>query len=325
VSDTSHSPLGPKLAHRYTIVRSIGAGGMAEVFLARATGEAGFEKLVALKVLHANLARNQKAVDHFLDEARLASRLTHPNIVQITDLGRSGDDYFIAMEYIEGCDLDHLLRTARARGRLVPVAIGLTILRKVCDGLHAAHSASGPDGAPLDLVHRDVKTANVLLSKDGVVKISDFGIAKASQQLHVTSIGETKGTAAVMAPEQRIGKSVDRRADVYGVGALGYELLTGAEINLDLAALLHLSPAGWPHLPPASQVRSELPPELDAVLVRALSFEAAGRQASCAELEAELDDIAARHGLLASDKQIAQWVEGELAEMAAGKSGDAVA
>jgi serine/threonine-protein kinase len=292
---------------------------MAEVFLARATGEAGFEKTVALKVLHASLARNQRAVAHFLDEARLASRLSHPNIVQITDLGRAGEEYFIAMEYVEGSDLDQLLYGARRRGVQVPIPIALTILRRVCDGLHAAHMALGPDGLPLHLVHRDVKSANVLLSTNGVVKIVDFGIAKASQQLHVTSLGETKGTAAVMAPEQRIGKPVDRRADVYGAGALGYELLVGAEVNLDLAALIHLSVDGWPHLRLPSEVRPELPRELDAVLFRALAFEPDQRHDSCAALEEDLDRIAAHYGLNATDKQIAQWMAGERAEAAAAR------
>ncbi len=299
---------------RYQIIRPLGAGGMAQVFLARVQGEAGFEKQVALKIMHRELAQQQKAVEHFLDEARLASRLTHPNIVQITDLGKVDNDYFIAMEYIDGCDLDQLLRGARERGVQVPVRIALTIVRKVCDGLHAAHTATDANGAPLELVHRDVKCENVMMSRAGAVKIADFGIAKANQQTpHRTQIGEVKGTAAFMAPEHRTGQKVDRRADEYGVGAIAYVILTGAEINLDLAQLAHLGRQGWPHLTPPTQVRSELPAELDAIVFKALSFEKDDRYADCAALEDALEAVATKHGLNASDKQLAAWVEGELA------------
>jgi serine/threonine-protein kinase len=287
------------------------------VYLARATGEAGFEKAVALKVLHANLAQRQDVVAYFLDEARLASGLIHPNIVQIQDLGLAGNAYYIAMELVDGADLDRLLTASRAAGQLVPVAVALTVLRKMCDGLHAAHTAVASDGQPLALVHRDVKSANVLLSRDGVVKIGDFGIVKANQQLHVTAVGQASGTPAVMAPEQRMGGAVDRRADVYGVGAVAYQILTGREVNLDLVALMPRGVEGWPHLPPPSQVRPELPPELDGIVLRALSFDPESRQSSCAELEDHLDQVATRHGLWASDKDVARWLSALLATLPA--------
>jgi hypothetical protein len=302
---------------RYALVRLLGSGGMADVYLARATGEAGFEKPVALKLLHANLARQDAAVAYFLDEARLASGLIHPNIVQIQDLGIAGDAYYIAMELIDGADLDRLLRACRAAGQRVPVAVALTILRKICDGLHAAHSAIAADGQHLALVHRDVKSANVLLSRDGVVKIGDFGIVKATQQLHVTAVGQASGTPAVMAPEQRMGGPIDRRADVYGVGAIAYEILTGAEVNLDLVLLMPRGVDGWPHLPAPTQLCPDLPPELDGIVLRALSFDPGGRQNSCADLEHELEHVATRHGLWASDKDVARWLAAVMSTMPA--------
>jgi hypothetical protein len=302
---------------RYALVRLLGSGGMADVYLARSTGEAGFEKPVALKVLHASLARRQDAVAYFLDEARLASGLIHPNIVQIQDLGIAGDAYYIAMELIDGADLDRLLRACRAAGQRVPVAVALTILRKMCDGLHAAHTAHASDGQPLALVHRDVKSANVLLSRDGIVKIGDFGIVKANQQLHVTAIGQASGTPAVMAPEQRMGGPIDRRADVYGVGAVAYEILTGREVNLDLVLLMPRGVDGWPHLPAPSLVCPDLPPELDGIVLRALSFDANARQNSCADLEHELEHVATRYGLWASDKDVARWLSAVLATLPA--------
>jgi hypothetical protein len=294
---------------RYNLVRTLGAGGMAEVYLARITGEAGFEKDVALKIMHKNLATDQKVVDLFLDEARLVSRLHHPNILQISDLGKSGDDYFIAMEFVDGWDLDRLVKAAAARGQGVPLRVALAVLRKICDGLHAAHTAHDADGKPLELVHRDVKAENVLCSRAGAVKVGDFGIAKANQQVHKTQIGELKGTAAYMAPEHRTGQDVDRRADVYGVGAIAYELLTGTEVNLDLAMLAHLGRQGWPHLKPPSTVRPELPAELDALVWKALAFDRADRFDSCDAFEEALADIVARYGLTASDKVVAQWVQ----------------
>jgi serine/threonine protein kinase len=282
------------------------------VYLARATGEAGFERPVALKVLHPHMARRPEAVNHFLDEARLASRLDHPSIVAVHDLGRTGNEYFIAMEYVDGPDLDRLLRSMRDRAAQVPLAVALTILRRVCDGLHAAHTAVGDDGAPLHLIHRDVKTGNVLLSRQGAVKIGDFGIARAATTIRTTTIGETKGTAEVMAPEQRMGHDIDVRADVFAVAALGYELLTGAAVNLDLAILAQLGVEGWPHLPMPSTLRPELPVELDAILIGALAYERSGRPDSCAALEEKLAAAATRHGLVCGDKEIAAWLATEL-------------
>jgi tRNA A-37 threonylcarbamoyl transferase component Bud32 len=300
---------GGAMLGRYQLLRRLGAGGMAEVFLAKVHGEAGFSKRVAVKVMHSHLAGRQAALDHFLDEARLASQLAHPNIAQIIDLGRVEDDYFIAMEYIEGCDLERVLAGLRARGLQVPLDIGLAILRRVCDGLDFAHRAVDAGGTPLGLVHRDVKAANVLVSRQGQVKIVDFGIAKAATQVHVTQIGETKGTPSVMAPEQRMGQLVDARADVYSVAALAYELLCGVEVNLDVIFATQRGIDGWPHLPPPSTVRADLPPALDPVLLQALAWEPAARPTSCAVLEESLDAIARGQGLAASDKDLARWLD----------------
>jgi serine/threonine-protein kinase len=297
---------------RWEIVRRLGSGGMADVFLARSRGEAGFEKLVALKVMHAHLARNTRAVELFLDEARLAARVVHPNVVQIQDLGKIGTDYVIVMEFVEGVDLEKLLMSARAGGRQVPLPVALGILRRICDGLNAAHRAVAADGTRLNIVHRDVKSANVLVSRQGAVKVVDFGIAKAAQQSHLTVAGETKGTPSMMAPEQRVGETVDVRADVYSVAAVGYELVTGAGVNLDLAALAHLGIDNWPHLPRPSEVRPGIPEELDPVLLGAMSFDREKRPADCAVFEATCEAIAERHNLSASDKDIARWVDAEL-------------
>ena len=311
---------------RYTVLRRLGSGGMADVYLARAEGEAGFERQVALKVMHDEFARNPKFVSHFLDEARLAPRLIHPNIVSVTDLGKEGDSYVIAMEYVDGADLHRLIQSAASRAAQIPASVALAIVRRVCDGLHFAHAAVDGEGQPLHLVHRDVKNANVFVARNGSVKVGDFGIAKiaGASRTAKTEIGEVKGTAAYMAPEQRTGQEVDARADVYAVGAICYELVTGREINLDLAMLAHLGRDGWPHLAAPSTVRPELPPELDALVFRAMAFERDDRFASCEELEQAIADIAQRHGLTAGDKDIARWIAGELAVLPDADQADAM-
>ena len=300
---------------RWEIIRRLGSGGMADVYLARARGEAGFEKQVAVKVMHPHLARNERAVEHFLDEARLASRIDHPNVVQIQDLGKVGNDYIIVMEFVDGIDLEKLLASARTAQRPVPVDVALGILCRVCDGLNAAHNSRTVDGGPMNLVHRDVKSANVLVSKQGGVKVVDFGIAKAASQSHLTVAGETKGTPSMMAPEQRVGETVDVRADVYSVGAVAYEILTGHGVNLDLAVLAHLGVENWPHLPMPSTLRPQLPIELDALLMQCMSFDREKRPATAAALESAFEAIMKKHALTASDKDIARWVTSEAAAL----------
>jgi tRNA A-37 threonylcarbamoyl transferase component Bud32 len=315
---TSFNPnnLGPgSLVGRWEVVKRLGSGGMADVYLAQARGEAGFEKLVAIKVMHSHLARNTRAVEHFLDEARLAARVSHPNVVQIQDLGKIGDDYVIVMDYVDGVDLERLLASARLAQRPVPVNVALGILCRICDGLHAAHKATAPDGTPLGIIHRDVKSANVLVSKQGGVKVVDFGIAKATAQSHMTVAGETKGTPSMMAPEQRVGEKVDVRADVYSVAAVGFEVLTGHGVNLDLAALAHLGVENWPHLPLPSSLRPHLPTEIDQIVLGAMTFDRERRPADCAAFEAKLEGVMKAHNLSASDKDIARWVESELSDL----------
>ena len=299
---------------RYSVIRRLGSGGMADVYLARAQGEAGFERLVALKVILEDMAANPKFVNHFLDEARLASNLSHPNIIAITDLGQEDGKYVIAMEYVDGADLERLMHSVARRQVHIPIGVGLAIVRHICDGLHYAHTAVDARGEALHLVHRDVKSANVFVARTGAVKVGDFGIAKAAgptRQVR-TEVGEIKGTAAYMSPEQRVGQHVDRRADIYAVGAICYELLTGRVINLDFAMLAHLGRDGWPHLPPPSTVRPELPAELDAIVFRAMAFEPDSRFGSCEELELALAAVVERHGLWVSDKIIARWISDEL-------------
>jgi hypothetical protein len=313
--------LGPgAVLGRWEIVQRLGSGGMADVFKARSLGEAGFAKMVALKVMHGHLARSPRAVDHFLDEARLAAQIHHPNVVQILDLGKIGNEYAIAMEFVDGVDLDRLLQGARASGRAVPLNVAVGVLRRICDGVAAAHNAVGADGTPLQIVHRDIKAANVLVSRQGSVKVVDFGIAKAAVQSHFTVAGETKGTPSMMAPEQRVGDVVDKRADVYSLAAVGYELLTGAAVNLDMATIAHLGIAGWPHLPKPSELRPGVPVEFDNILLKAMAYERTDRPDSCEIFEAQIEQVAQLYALAASDKDIGRWVANEMQSGTDGES-----
>ena len=312
---TPGAPTPVRSIGRYEILRSLGEGGMAEVYLAKSTGEAGFEKRIALKVLNQQSAADPAAVEHFLDEARLAAHLTHPNVVQIADLGKAGDAYYIAMEFVDGSDLNHLMADCRARGERVPPAIALTLIRQICAGLHAAHTCHTADGTPLGIVHRDVKSGNVFVSRNDVVKIGDFGIAKARERVRRTEIGMVKGTAEYMAPEQRVGQDVDPRADQYSVGAIAYELLAGELINLDFARLAHLGTRDWPHLKPLSQIHADLPVALDGVIFQALAYSPADRFASCDAFADALADIAQKHNLVVADKVVAKWIADALARM----------
>ncbi len=306
---------------RYEILQHIGTGGMADVFLAHCTGEAGFTKKIALKVLDPVLARQPRAVEHFLDEARLSSLLDHPNIVQILDLGRADDEYFIAMEHVDGADLARLIGVCHETKRPVPVAVVLAILRKICDGLYAAHTTQDADGTPLNLVHRDVKSGNVFVARNGVVKIGDFGIAMANHASRIsrTDVGLVKGTPGYMAPEHRLGQTIDGRADLYGVGAIAYEMLAGIPVNLDLTVLALKGRDGWPHLAPLSRFRKDISPELEAVIFRALAYDVDDRFADCAALESVLEDLARRYPPIAGDKAIAQWIDKTLQAEAFGR------
>jgi serine/threonine-protein kinase len=316
-------PAAPGIASfgRYEPLALLGRGGTSTVYLARAVGDTGSRPFVALKVLQSHLAHDERQRTMFLDEARVVSCIDHANVIRVFDLGYVEGQIYIAMEHVDGEDLESLLRRVRAEERYVPVDIAVAILARICAGLHAAHTATDRHGRALRVVHRDVKPGNVLASRAGLIKVSDFGIAKARQQVHTSLLGEARGTAAFMAPEQRSGQLVDARTDVFGVAAIAYELLTSLEIDLDLARLARFGTEGWPHLPPIRNVRPDVPPALEQLLFRGLAFSPAERPASCAELAAELARLAAEHGWTAGEGELAAWVQAELARSPRRSSG----
>jgi hypothetical protein len=297
---------------QYEILELLDAGQTTEVYLARPAGAAGTDQIVALRVLQSAFARQPEVVRMFLDQARMAARISHPNLVQVLDAGQAGEQYFIATEFVDGPSLERLRAISRRAGRLIPVTVAVAIARKICLGLHAAHTASADDGSPLQLVHGDVAATRVLCARTGSVKIGQLGFQGLGHG------ARAQRSSGHLAPEQRMGQALDARTDVFGVGAIAYELLSGAPLDLDpLAAGID----GWPHLRLPSALRPEIPPALDQVVLRALAFTRQARFASCAELEAALAPVAAMLPAVTQDT-LAIWVESTLgAEMQVPKAG----
>jgi serine/threonine-protein kinase len=297
---------------RYALVGEIASGGMATVHYGRLVGVAGFTKPVAIKRLHPHFAKDPDFAAMFLDEARLAAQVRHPNVVSLLDVVVERGELFLVLELVRGEVLSRLVRPARtdvsgvrAAGAMpVPVAVAITV--GMLEGLHAAHEARGEDGEPLGIVHRDVSPQNVLVGVDGVARVIDFGVAKAVGQSRVTREGQIKGKVAYMAPEQLRAKPLDRRADVYAAAVVLWEVLAGrrlfAQAESD-AALVQLALGGAPELPSAH--RHDLPPGLDAVVMRGLARDAAERFATAREMAQALERVVAP----AAAREVGLWVE----------------
>ncbi len=218
---------GRVLHGRYELIHRLGHGGMASVYLGRAIGTAGFERLVAVKVIHPHLANESEFVEMFLDEARIAAKIHHPNVCETLDLGDDDGAFFMVMEYVEGETLSSLVRQLRKHEELLPITVALQIAADACRGLEAAHSLEDHDGTALNLVHRDVSPHNLLVTMDGRVKVVDFGIMKAAGKRSNTLTGQLRGKLTYMSPEQARGEPVDRRSDIYAMGVILWELLAG--------------------------------------------------------------------------------------------------
>lgn len=303
---TSPEPPGPlPRLGRYELLVRIGKGGMASVYLARVRAEAGFTRLYAIKVLHPSLGRDEALVDMLLDEARIASRLHHPNVVSTVDVGRDGSRTYLVMDYVEGPALDRLLRRSpdgRPPELIVPMVIDA--LR----GLHAAHELRDEHGRPLELVHRDVTPGNLLVGTDGIGRITDFGIAKARARTTKTREGVVKGKAGYIAPELLLGKPIDRRADVFSMGVLLWNALTGQTLfeTEDLASTLRALLER--EVPPPSTVGLMPPPIFDAPILIALARDPDHRHESALEMAQALSDALLVYGKSADPEAIGAWV-----------------
>ncbi|MET0286894.1 MAG: serine/threonine-protein kinase [Polyangiales bacterium] len=263
----------------YELVAQLREGGMATLFLGRRSGAAGFSRPVAIKVIHPELADDEQFRNMFLDEALLSSRIQHPNVVHVEELGQHEGTHFLVMEFVHGCSLSQLQRTLLQRRRRLAPAYAAQIAMQVADGLHAAHELMDERGRSLDVVHRDVTPENILLAYGGHVKLIDFGIAKAYGRRHRTMDGLLKGKFRYMAPEQALGKSVDRRVDIYQLGIVIWEMLClrrlfDAERDVDLLAQVQK-----PRVHPPSAFVERVPPALDDAEMAALDPETRRRPA----------------------------------------------
>jgi DNA-directed RNA polymerase subunit RPC12/RpoP len=307
----------PRLS-RYEVLRRIGVGGMATVYLGRVVGAGGFERLVAIKIMHAHVAKDPACVAMFLDEARLAARIRHPNVVATLDIEENEEALMMVMEYVEGLTLSELNRALREKNRKLPVPVTLRIMLDALAGLHAAHELTGPDGAPLDLVHRDVSPHNLIVGVDGATRVTDFGIALAQNNLSPPSgkRGEIKGKVSYMAPEQLRSYEADRRSDIYAMGVVLWELLAGKRFveGESYAAMMFAALQGATRAP--HEVNSEVPPAISAVCMRALTLAPDGRFGTAAEFSEELERAAVTARMnIAPSREVAAILKECLATM----------
>ncbi len=293
---------------RYVLDRKIATGGMAEIWLAHQAGPAGFAKEIVIKRILPHLADDTKFVEMFLDEARLAAALQHPNIAQIYDLGELDGSYFIAMEYVDGCDLEAVIQRSTDIGRFVPPPIAARLIADACAGLDYAHTFRDRGGREVGLVHRDISPQNLLLSQGGIVKIVDFGVAKATTSSHKTQTGAVKGKLSYMSPEQISAQPLDGRSDVFSLGIVLYELVTnqrpfGHESELmAVTAILNEEP------PPPRTLTAAVPEELEHVIYRALAKDRDERFASASEMQLALEQYLQHQGTLLTNRDVAGYL-----------------
>jgi eukaryotic-like serine/threonine-protein kinase len=273
---------------KYRLIAELGHGGMAEVFLAVVRGPAGFNKLMVIKQIRPQLAEDPEFLGMFLDEARLAARLSHPNVVQTNEVGHEAGRYFIAMEYLEGQPLNRVLHRFQRNGGF-PIGLHLRVISEVLAGLHHAHEITDYDGTPLGVVHRDVTPHNIFLTYDGTVKVVDFGIAKAMNSSSETRTGVLKGKVAYMAPEQARGERVDRRADLFSVGILLWEAATGKRMWKGVPDLAILQRLLNGDIPTPRSVNADVPAQLEAIVLKCLAADRDGRYDTALDLQADID------------------------------------
>ena len=283
---------GPDRFGQYEILERIASGGMAELYKAKRTGVEGFQKIVAIKKILPHLADDEAFVTMFADEAKLAAQLNHPNIIHIYDLGKiQAGGYFIAMEYVDGRDLRAIQQAGREMGVPLPVPLAVYVASKVASALDYAHRRRDAEGHELNIVHRDVSPQNILISYEGDIKLCDFGIAKAASKASKTQSGALKGKIQYMSPEQAWGKPIDRRSDLFSLGVVLHELLTGERLfhgDTDINVLEKVRVAD---VAPPSRANPEVPQNLDAVVLKALAREPDDRYANASDLLRDLDSV----------------------------------
>ncbi|MGI5863837.1 MAG: protein kinase domain-containing protein [Myxococcales bacterium] len=301
-----------KESHRfgkYTLIDRIAVGGMAEIFLARQAGLEGFEKTIVIKRIRPHLSNQKSFVKMFLNEAKLAAQLNHPNIVQIYDLGKIADAYFIAMEYIFGRDMRRIIPKADSMGIPFPMVYALKIASSVCEGLFYAHQKCDLYGNALNIVHRDVTPENIFVSFDGTVKILDFGIAKAANQIEQTRAGEIKGKLSYMSPEQCMGKPLDSRSDIFSLGVVLYEWVTGFKLftgDSEVAILKSIT-EGKIYAP--SYFKADIPEAVERILMKALEKDREKRYQTAWDMQYDIDQFLSQYEFTPSNIHLSNFLK----------------
>ncbi len=278
----------PETFGKYYLVDHIATGGMAEIYKAKTYSHGGFENLLVIKRILPHIGAKQDFVDMFIDEAKVSVALQHPNIVRIYDFGKLLDNYFMAMECVDGKDVRQILRQLARDGVYLPFRFAAFIALETCKGLQYAHDKVDVDGNPYGIVHRDISPSNVLVSYEGEVKVADFGIAKAESNAYETKDGVLKGKFEYMSPEQAKGVTIDHRSDVFSLGIIFYEMLTGRRLfktDSDTATLRKIRDED---VPAPSLVKPDVPPALEAIALKALTRSLDGRYATAAEMADDL-------------------------------------
>jgi len=293
---------------RYQVLKHLASGGIADVLLARASGLEGFARHVVIKRMKPELAKEERFAKAFLDEARISASLNHQNIVQVHDIGEEGGSYFFAMEYIHGEDARTILAKVRERGEHVPLEIAVAIIMSAAAGLHHAHEKTSSQGEKLGIVHRDVSPSNILVGYDGSVKLVDFGLAKAAQRSTTTAAGTLKGKASYMSPEQCKGEDVDRRTDTFCLGIVLYELVTAQRLFKGPTEYATMAAVVDGEIPPPSRLRADIPPALDAIILRALARNKTERYQTAEDFRAAVEAFAVEYQLRTSNKALSDYL-----------------
>ncbi|HEX5714616.1 MAG TPA: protein kinase, partial [Thermoanaerobaculia bacterium] len=314
LADIAEAMEGGERFGQYTLLEKIAAGGMAEVWKARMRGVEGFQKTVAIKKILPHMTDNSEFVGMFIDEAKLAAQLSHPNIVHIYDLGKIGRDYYIAMEYVEGKDLRSLMNAGRRKGVRVPLGLALFIAARLASALDYAHRKRDFEDREMGLVHRDVSPQNVLLSLEGDVKLCDFGIAKAVSKAGQTQMGALKGKLQYMSPEQAWGRAVDARSDLFSLGSVLYEMLTGDRLFTGDTEISVLESVRQGQIRSTRQTDPSIPVEVDEIVARALAYDPQSRFASAGEMKQKIESVLHARGLSPDPTDLAAWVQKVLEE-----------
>ncbi len=304
------------MGDRYTITERVDQGGMAEVFRGVAESLQGFKKAVAIKRILPNLTKNKKFVSMFLDEARLSLHLQHANIVHVFDIGVADSAYFIVMEYVDGANLKSVIENHRKHGRRLAVSHVIYVMLEVCKGLAYAHAAEDPEsGKPLGIVHRDISPPNILLSKNGEVKLVDFGLAKANSQIESTDPGVVKGKFSYLSPEAASGVEVDSRADVFAVGIILWEMFTSRRLFYGDTDYQTVELVRQARVPSIAALNPEIEPELEGVVRKSLAREPDDRYQSAADLGDALAQYLFSRRMKVTARDIASLVKDTQVEM----------